>query len=139
MKKVFEAISFALAIFTFVGSIGVGVFTHFCHEDGIEQSFLLPINHCSDQIAEVQTCCAHEEKVQESDCCSDQMDLIQLDFEQHESSSIFSFSPEITQNHFEFNKTEDDLIQDITPVSYANPPPNRSGRQILIENQVYRI
>jgi len=139
VKKVLQAVSIALTLFTFVGSVGVGVFTHFCHKDGVEQSYILPLNHCSEEKVEVSSCCAHEVKVQESDCCSDQMELIQLDFEQYESSSLFSFAPAILQHHFEFALAKEDIVIDATPVAFANPPPKRSARQILIENQVYRI
>ncbi len=118
----------------------MGVFTHFCEEDGIEQSFIIPQkHHCEEEKETLPACCQHEEKTIESDCCSDQVDFYQVDFESFEVLSTQVFAPISSNNSF--------LNIYVTPVqyvelqvsNYANPPPERSGRQILIQNQVFRI
>lgn len=128
------------AAFTFVGSVGMGVFTHFCHKDGIEQSYILPpANHCADKKTEVQICCVHEVQIQESDCCSDQVDFFQLDFEQFESPYFFSFYTEAFSSGAYFSFRFVPASSELVASNYANPPPILSGRQILIQNQVFRI
>lgn len=133
-------LSFALAIFTFAGSVGVGVFTHFCHNDGIEQSFIIPkASACEEEHEVIETCCAHDAEVAQSDCCSDQVDFFQVDFENFESSQLFSFVPE---KHLDIHAFDFDFAvasTEVSPKNYANPPPIRSGREILIQNQVFRI
>lgn len=136
-------LSLSLAIFTFVGSVGVGVFTHFCHDDGIEQSFVIPqANGCEDQHEEIETCCAQETEVvetAESDCCSDEIDFFQVEFDQYENSDEFNFTPVEFVEVQPFTFTVEIASSQIAFPNYANPPPIKTGRQILIEHQVFRI
>lgn len=140
MKRIAQILSLTLAMFTFAGSVGVGVFTHFCHDDGVEQSFIIPqASACEDKHEEIETCCAHEAEALESDCCSDEINFFQVDFDQYESSEAFSFIP------VEFIEVQPFVLKmeiassEVDFSNYANPPPIRTGRQILIEHQVFRI
>lgn len=140
MKRITQILSFALAMFTLAGSVGVGVFTHFCHDDGVEQSYIIPqANMCEDEHEALDACCSAEVHVEESDCCSDLIDFYQVDFENFETSQLFSFTPEkildIQSLDFDFVVASKEVAQS----NYANPPPLRSGRQILIQHQVFII
>ncbi len=135
-----QIFSLALAIFTFAGSVGVGVFTHFCHDDGIEQSFIIPQTSCCEEKREkIDTCCDHGPEVIQEDCCSEEIDFFQVDFENYEASKFFAFAPlaiiEFQSPIFVANLAtfEGEFA------NYANPPPLRTGRQILIQHQVFRI
>jgi hypothetical protein len=138
--RITQILSFALAIFTFAGSVGVVVYTHFCHDDGIEQSYILrQASLCEEEHEEIEACCATENHLQESDCCSDQVDFFQVDFENYETSQLFAFVPEKT---FDVNSLDFDFVvasNEVSPLNYANPPPIRTAKQILIQYQVFRI
>ena len=140
MKRITQILSLALAIFTFAGSVGVGVFTHFCHDDGVEHSYIIPqANMCEDEHEVLDACCSAEVHIEESDCCSDKTDFFQVDFENYESSELFSFVPE---KILDVNSIEFDFVvvsNEVSPSNYANPPPLRTGRHILIQHQVFRI
>jgi hypothetical protein len=140
VKKVIQIVSLTLAIFTFAGSVGVGIFTHFCEKDGIEQSFIIPQkHHCEEEKEAIPACCQHEEKSLENDCCSDQMDFFQVDFESFQTFSELIFAPIATFNSNTFIYLAPVQVEEILVSNYANPPPQRTGKQILIQNQVFRI
>ena len=127
-------------MFTFAGSVGVGVFTHFCHEDGVEQSFIIPqSNMCEDEHEVLDTCCSDEVHMEESECCSDQVDFFQVEFENFESRQLFSFVPEKGLDIQSLDLDFTVASNEVAPANYANPPPLRTGRQILIQHQVFRI
>ena len=140
MKRITQILSFILAVFTFAGSMGVGVFTHFCHDDGVEQSFIIPqSNMCEDEHEGFDACYSAEVHIDESDCCSDQIDFFQVEFENFESSQLFSFSPEKGLDIQSLDLDFTVASNEVTPSNYVNPPPLRTGRQILIQHQVFRI
>lgn len=135
-----------LIAFTFLGNVGLRVFTHSCEEDGVFRSYFVELqDHCEDKTEEVLPPCCQKEKNTscevkvEDDCCSDEVDVykISLDyFSQYElaapdldlaqSVSIRWFQPEFISASF-------------NPEHYIHPPPIRTGREILIQNQVFRI
>ncbi|MDG1347580.1 MAG: hypothetical protein P8P77_08175 [Crocinitomicaceae bacterium] len=140
MKRIIQILSFALAMFTFVGSVGVGVFTHFCHDSGVEQSFIIPqSNMCEDEHEVFNACCSAEVQAEESECCSDQIDFFQVEFENFENSLLFSFVPEKVLDIQSLDLDFTVASNLVTPSNYANPPPLRTGRQILIQHQIFRI
>jgi len=82
------------SVFLFVGSIGIGVFSHFCEEEGLYISYYVPdekvcaaheVDHnnepqsCS---AEMEGCCCEEETSGNDGCCSLSSELVKvkLDF-----------------------------------------------------------
>lgn len=129
-----------LASFTFASTVGMGVFTHFCEKDGKEQSFLIPQNHhCEAEKESISACCQHEEKTIESDCCSDQVDYYQFDFESFENHSLFCFDFLSFPEFINFSYISTKQTTSLLVSNFANPPPKRWGRQLLIHHQVFRI
>ncbi len=132
----------SFTLFTFVGSIGVGVYSHFCSKDGLEQSFFVrQAHHCDEEIEAVaSTCCVHDSKKElKSDCCTDQVQIVQINLDYFQQISNFLFvSFNVPTPVFEvypgLQKTEE-----IAECLLANPPPLLSGRDIIIKNQVFLI
>ena len=135
-----------LIAFTFLGNVGLRVFTHSCEEDGVFRSYFVDLqDHCEDKSEEVLPPCCIKEKATscevkfEDDCCSDQIDVfkISLDYfsEYHVAAPELAVAETFCFNWFqpEFVSTEYD------PEHCIHPPPLRSGREILIRNQVFRI
>ena len=135
-----------LIAFTFLGNVGLRVFTHSCEEDGTFRSYFLELqNHCEEKSEELLPPCCRKEKGNacevklEDDCCSDQIDVykIKLDFFSHCSVSApdLAFTEIVGDKWFqpEFTSTN------CKPVHNTHPPPIRSGREILIQYQVFRI
>jgi hypothetical protein len=131
----------SFTLFTFVGSIGVGVYSHFCSKDGLEQSFFVrQAHHCEEEKTVIAACCEHDAKKElKSDCCSDQVQIVQIDLDYFQQISNFLFLPfnaptpvyEVLPGKI---KTEE-----IAKCLLANPPPLPSGRDIIIKNQVFLI
>ena len=134
-----------LILFTFIGNIGLRVFTHSCEEDGVFRSYFVQLqDHCEDKQEELPPCCQKEQRsCGESitkDCCDDQVDVyrISLDyFSDYEvsitdlaESNVYPLSPV----HEVIRLTEPQIVS-----SKADPPPKPSGREILNLNCIYRI
>lgn len=128
-------------IFTFVGSIGVGVYSHFCSKDGLEQSyFVRQAHHCDEEEVVVKVCCKHDLKEESrSDCCSDQVQIVQIDLDFFQQISAFIFVPFTIPSAVYEVLAGSEITEDIDECLLANPPPKLSGRDIIIKNQVFLI
>jgi hypothetical protein len=135
-----------LIAFTFLGNVGLRVFTHSCEEDGVYRSYFVELqDHCEDKKKEVLPPCCRKEKAascgekMEDDCCKDQIDVykINLDFytEYHVETPDLAVSELPVFNWFSILSD----VAEYDPEHYIHPPPRRSGKQILIANQVFRI
>jgi hypothetical protein len=135
-----------LIAFTFLGNVGLRVFTHSCEEDGVFRSYFVELqDHCEDKSEEVLPPCCQKEKNTscevkvEDDCCSDEVDVykISLDyFSQYElAAPDLDLAQSVSKRWFqpEFISASFNLEH------YTHPPPIRTGRTILIQNQVFRI
>lgn len=149
MKLLKTSILGFLIVFTFVGNIGMSVYTHSCEEDGVFRSYFI---NQEDQCAEhkkteenLPPCCQKVKTVAKScvlkdDCCSDDVSVYQLHFpyysvykqivKLHQIVVPIAFQS-FTVNNILFSK------QDVKQI--INPPPILSGREILIQHQVFRI
>lgn len=136
---------FAAVIFT--GSVGISEFAHFCKVDGVDYSYVLPVKHaCKEDVAEKDTCCKAPVKVKEnqeqakSDCCKDEVKSYKI------SSDIFQKSaPELIKVYLP-SPTPAYVVLAAIPLEtgngnqpYTQRPPPKSGQEILIQNQVFRI
>ncbi|MFA7272509.1 MAG: hypothetical protein WC044_01495 [Crocinitomicaceae bacterium] len=140
MRFLRQTLLLILVIFTFVGSIGMGVYSHFCSKDGIEQSyFIQQEHHCEAITKNLPACCQKESVEIEKECCSDEVHFIQTDFDYFQQHSVFSFMlfalPTAEYEH----TIEPIVVAEISTDNLANPPPKLSGKEILIKNQVFRI
>lgn len=135
-----------LIAFTFLGNVGLRVFTHSCEEDGVFRSYFVELqDHCEDKEQEVLPPCCQKEKANscevkiEDDCCSDQIDVYKINLDYFSEYSVsapdLALAETFSFDWFqpEFNSAAYD------PKHFIHPPPLRSGREILIHNQVFRI
>lgn len=134
-----------LILFTFVGNIGMSVFTHSCEEDGVFRSYFVKLDdHCDDhQEEKVPPCCKKEganSSIEKDDCCSDDVAVYQVNFSYFsEFSQDFYISSAAISNAVEFQFIEALPIRSIELPKIINPPPVLSGRDLLIKHQVFRI
>lgn len=137
-----------LVLFTFVGNIGFSVFTHSCEEDGVFRSYFVQLqDHCEDKAEEVlPPCCQKEQKKAcddeqlESDCCNDQVDVYKINMDSFTDYKVTVPDLIFVDNGSLFiSHNNASVIANYNPEHYIHPPPNLSGRDILIRNQVFRI
>ena len=134
-----------MILFTFVGDIGMSVFTHSCEEDGVFRSYFVKLDdHCDDHEEEkIPPCCKKEGQtvsVKKDDCCSDNVAVYQVNFTYF---SEYSQQIHLIANE-ELNVAEFQFVESLSFPSLElpktfNPPPVLSGRDILIKHQVFRI
>lgn len=140
--KITRTLIFSLLIlFTFIGNVGMNVFTHSCKEDGIFRSYFVQLqDHCEDHDKEVVPSCCKKKEVKDKDCCNDELDVfkIKLDFfsQYQVSIPLFFLQGNLNQYTFEFGETR---LLSFYQNHFVHPPPKPSGRQILLLNQVFRI
>lgn len=129
-----------------MGSVGVGVFSHLCSVDGLEQSFFIPKEDKCLTVVKEKSCCHKSDTKTESHelstkkCCSESLAIYKLNTENTDQIlklkfnkkyiSIFQILPEILPSIF---------VKE-NQIAYTNPdPPRSSGKEILIFKQVFRI
>lgn len=139
MKKLYAILSVLFVLFILLGSTGISVFTHSCETDGDFTSYIIKLDdHCEDHEVELPPCC-HKDK-EKKDCCSDEEVIYKVDFQFFQDFNV----------DVPFFVVPDDVkfdVQDLTPLTAVNkseavtrpPPDGKSGREILINNQVFRI
>lgn len=136
-----------LILFTFIGNVGLSVFTHSCEEDGIFRSYIIKTqNHCEDvEIEKLPPCCQKEAEKScgtemDDNCCNDEINIFKINldyFSQYEISiPPIPSANYITEDYYCFDAIKNiQYNSDLT----IHPPPVLSGRQILIKHQVFRI
>jgi hypothetical protein len=131
------------AVSLFIGSSGIHVFEHFCKVDGTDYSFFIPPTHSCKTITKVKSCCEEQNEKEDSfkdNCCDEDLisfqitsDFIQKEFQKHTeiyfSSNVKTFN--LSEN---FSLKQEQICQFPT-----NRPPPKTGQEILILHQVFRI
>ena len=140
MQIVRVTISFIFILFILVGSSGLKVFTHSCEEDGIFTSYFIQLeDHCEDEKEDLPSCCQTETQ-KEDDCCNDEVEIYKVKFDYFQDVQLdapfFALQPEV----FQINYSADlqGVIATEQPL-FRPPPEGKSGRQLLILHQVFRI
>lgn len=138
-----------IALFLLIGTVGVGVFSHVCEEDGLEVSYFVPNDEVCDDHGHDNHHQDEKEAHHEDPCCCD---------EGSESDGCCSVSIELVKLHLEFlNKLEVKAIlnattfvapvwivdtplvsTDVQKYSGTDPPPQQ-GKEILIDIQQWLI
>jgi hypothetical protein len=145
--KVFKIVSvYFFTVLIFTGSVGVSQFAHFCKKEGAEYSYLIPPSHtCKPEKKAIPCCHSVCGKNKESNnsinekCCVEQVKMFKItsDFSKNEINTKFSFPT------FDFVKLavfEEVYFQNNARlVRLESRPPPKSGREIIILNQVFRI
>jgi hypothetical protein len=135
-----------LMVFTFIGNIGFGVFTHSCEKDGVFRSYFLPnADHCEEQpVTELPACClstslnACSNEQLENDCCQDDVRIYRINSDYlpdvqltiNQLSGVFQPQFWCIQPRVYCAK----VIHD-----YTDPPPKWRGKSIRLFTQVFRI
>lgn len=130
----------------FFGTVGVNVFAHYCKIDGVDYSFIVQKDdHCSKEQAE-DSCCLIKMEVEkdvkqlDEDCCSDEVTSFKIASEIFQKEigtsgviAVATFKP------FEvFSVTAKDYQPNFHYFNFRQPIP-KSGRDLLIQNQVFSI
>ncbi len=135
-----------LILFTFLGNVGLRVFTHSCEKDGVFRSYFVETqDHCENDRREVQTCCRKKSDFTDSiateeDCCSDQVAVYKISLDYVSQYKIQWFQSDVIP------------IERITVFSFAtaslldyvaerdiDSPPKPGGKELLIRQQIFRI
>lgn len=150
MRIVQTLVGIFLIAFIFIGNAGLRVFKHSCEEDGTFTSYILPSEeHCQEKdIEELPTCCQKEvaevtcctPENEEDDCCSDEVAIYTVDFDFFQDSDLEIPCIILGEANDIFVFLEN-RVHITTSSSYClRPHPDpQSGREILIQHQVFRI
>lgn len=136
---------FVAVIFT--GSVGINVFAHFCKINGVNYSYVIPPNHsCKPQPVKEDNCChkpvaaeKHETEFKKN-CCEQEVKSFKIssDLIQKSAPELSTYYlPTKVVSDFVFAVAEQESAS-YTPFYETRPPP-KTGQEILILNQVFRI
>lgn len=134
-----------MSFLLFAGSIGLDVYIHECSEDGKTISFFFqPEDPCDEEIELVESChsscCVPSKGISQDDCCSETVEFYQLSPDFTNSDKADSYQLASSEIHYFYSSIgEQILIEEQTPNLSPNPPPDKKGRDILIQNQVFII
>lgn len=147
MKNFQKLFLYFLIVLVFTGSVGISVFGHFCSIDGQEFSYFVPKEDTCVTPLETESCCHKKnlesqknQKIQEEKCCSETVSYFKISTENADEILKLKFTPKYTNAFL--------LFPEIFPSIYAKEnqiaqnqdgPPKKSGREILIAFQVFRI
>ena len=151
MKLLKNSLIFCLIIVSFIGTIGISVFQHSCSEDGVFIAYFINTNtHCevTETVEELPTCCQKEQKKTFSskqaikkDCCNDEVSYFKVSLDYYST-----FNLKITAKNTvsllsipEWKRVNSNSTIS-TSLRYEDPPPLlKSGREILLNKQVFRL
>ena len=138
-------LGFAFVIFT--GTIGINVFAHFCKIDGVDYSYIVPPSHSCKMEAEVETCCHQGEDKAISNqpeikknCCQEAVSSFKISSDYTQKSTpdlVFNFIAPKSVSCIFFEEIY--IASEPFLVSHLTRPPPKTGQEILILNQVFRI
>jgi hypothetical protein len=138
VRFVHTTIAILFVLFIFLGNAGLRVFKHACEQDGIFTSYIIQVeDHCGEHELELPECCQKEEK---KDCCSDEVDIYPVDFDFFQDYDL-AFSLVFLPNESPSFVWEELVASSKDKEQFVlRPPPDaKTGREILIFNQVFRI
>lgn len=149
MKWVKNCVVLILVIVSFIGTIGVNVFQHSCSEDGVYTAYFINTNaHCEPLEPAAESCCKKEQKKPSSskqaisdNCCSDEVSYFKasLDYFSSYKIQVQALNTFAIPVAYHWNESYILPIQQAS-LQYEDPPPLfKSGREILLNNQVFRL
>jgi hypothetical protein len=136
-----SVILICISVLLLIGNIGIPIYTHACKEDGVFRTIFFESKHCEEKQSQLPSCC-QKEKSKKDDCCHNETKIIKLKADYSTAfSKIKVETNEIAfaQNNFTFIFSSTLFQNETKKYSGIDPPPRLSGRQILIQNQVFRI
>ena len=151
MKLLKNSLIFCIIIVSFIGTIGVSVFQHSCSEDGVFTAYFINTNtHCevTETVEELPTCCQKEQKKAFSskqaikeDCCNDEVSYFKVSLDYYSTFEIKINALTALFKHSDFSLKNTTALSDLyTYSNYEDPPPKlKSGKELLIAHQIFRI
>lgn len=126
------------AFLLFFGNIGISVFKHICEDAGVSTSYFLAKNKCVDE-AGIDSCCDEKED-DEKNCCSDELQIIQIQekYLQNYSNLLF-LTPEFEASNLFTTIFLKFSYRDKLVAKKLKAPPPKSGKSILLKHHVLRI
>jgi len=137
---------FAFVCVIFTGTVGINVFAHFCQLDGVDYSYVVPPDHaCQKEVKEASCCHAKQVKAKpaseiSSNCCKEEVSSFKITSE-YIQKSVPGFSMEFIPVQATTCVYRTELYRESGPcvLSYTTRPPPKTGREILVLHQVFRI
>jgi hypothetical protein len=147
VKKLQKLFLFSLIGLVFVGSVGISVFGHLCSVNGEEISFFAPIEETCKPVVEEKSCCHAPKEISKSEnnfkaekCCTESFSYYKISTENTDRILDLKFSPKYTNAFFFFPEIFPTVFEkEIQIAKYYPDPPQKSGKEILIAFQVFRI
>jgi hypothetical protein len=137
---------FFLVFLLFTGSIGINVFAHFCSQAGTDYSYILPPDSCETEMAAALPACCHapvqidhSDKQFKNNCCQEAVSTFKIstDFLQKFSSPlVWHLVPQQPKVLYAFAET---VVEAPLVLGFAQRPPPKPGREILVLQQTFRI
>lgn len=136
-----------MSFLLFAGSIGLDVYVHECSDNGKTISlFVQPEDPCEGEKVVLEeschsSCCMKPvDGISQDDCCSQSSEFYQLSSDVTNSESTDSYQITSAEIHYFHSLIWEKVAgEKKTPNLSPNPPPDKKGRDILIQNQVFII
>lgn len=136
-----------MTLFLFLGSIGIGIFSHACVEDGVSVSYFAADEdicgkHEHEQVQAIDDCddccCCDEDESAKDDCCSTSSELlkVKLDYLNKIQVKAILFNQEAPAPVWVVDVPL--VTEEIAQASGSDPPP-KPGRERLIDIQTWLI
>lgn len=149
MKWIKNCTLLILVIVSFIGTIGVNVFQHSCSEDGVYTAYFINTNaHCEPLEPSTESCCEKERKIPSpskqaisDNCCTDEVSYFKasLDYFSSYKIQVHALNTFVIPVVYYWNESFILPIQQAS-LQYEDPPPLlKSGREILLNKQVFRL
>lgn len=148
MSRIHNILIYTFALVIFTGTIGIHKFVHFCLVDGVDYSYVIPQEHTCKPVEEEKSCChnesasedEHHDETADDHCCKEDVRSFKIasDFIQKAPSSLdwTCIVPATTPTFWSYiTPTKTNKIRS----GFISRPPPKSGREILIDHQVFRI
>lgn len=135
-----RTILFATIFLLFVGNVGVRVFSHSCSKEGVFTSYIFE-NHdaCPSETKKIPPCCQKEDSKIDG-CCSDYSAIYKIDIDYNKTDNFKTeFSLNATINNSFVIDNHRNVIYEATQIACFIPPPQPSGKLLLIKKQVFQI
>lgn len=148
MSKLHKIVIYVFALVIFTGTIGINKFVHFCLVDGVDYSYVIPQEHVCKPVEIEKSCCHsettdaddHHDETADDHCCKEDVRSFKIasDFIQKTPSPLdwTLIAPTTAAFFWSYTiptKSNKPLF------GFISRPPPKSGREILIDHQVFRI
>lgn len=140
----------AAALFLFIGSVGITVFSHVCEEDGLNVSYFIPSetvcagheheNHELEETCSMgeKACCCKEETSKDDGCCSLSSELVKVDLDFLNKLDVKAVIIPVLEIAPVW-EIEDEVVFEEVRIASGNDPPPIRGKSLLTYHQQWLI